>query len=217
MTDFPRPILTVDVVVLELRDTGLWLGTIARDSAPFPQMPALPGGYVHVDTDKDTADTARRVIKAKAGLTDIFCEQLGTFSGADRDPRGWSATVVYYALIRGARPKGAGLVWVPAGNPGVLAFDHNELVAAALDRLRAKGSWSNLPAFLLAKTFTLAELRQTYETILGTSLNDSAFRRKMEELDLIEPVIGKKSKSTARPAQIYRLKQGALRAFDRRI
>ena len=92
-----------------------------------------------------------------------------------------------------------------------------EGIAAAMDRLRAKGSWSNLPAFLLTPTFTYSELRRTYELILGVRLNDSAFRRKIDEMDLIEPLQGQMSKSTARPAQLYRLKDAVVRTLNRRI
>ena len=86
---------------------------------------------------------------------------MATFSGPDRDPRGWTATVVYYALASG-NPAGAeGFDWVDATDAGSLAFDHNRLVEAAIQRLRAKGSWSNLPAFFLPPSFTLSELRRT--------------------------------------------------------
>ena len=217
MTNFPTPILTIDVVLLELRNETLSVGILTRQAEPFVGQPALPGGYVHVDKDADTEATARRVIRDKVGLNDVFCEQLATFSGPDRDPRGWSATVVYYALIRGPRPEATGLEWRSVDALGDLAFDHNMIVAAAMDRLRAKGSWSNLPAFLLTPTFTYSELRRTYELILGVRLNDSAFRRKIDEMDLIEPLQGQMSKSTARPAQLYRLKDAVVRTLNRRI
>ena len=217
MSDYPFPILTVDVVLMALRKDGLWLGLIRRAAAPFAGAMSLPGGFVHVNEDKDTEATALRVIREKTGLTDVHCEQLGTFSGATRDPRGWSATVVYFALVRGEPPEGEALTWVPAAETGDLAFDHSKIVSGALARLRAKGSWSSLPAFFLPELFTFSELRRTYEQVLEAELNDSAFRRKVDELDLIEAVEGQKSKSTARPAQLFRLKGGKLRAFDRRI
>ena len=217
MADFPTPILTVDVVLLELKQDALWLGALERKEEPFQGQQALPGGYVRPDEDVDTEATARRVIREKAGLSSVVCEQLATFSDPKRDPRGWSATVVYYALIRGEQPIESPLVWLPVDSPGKLAFDHNRIVEVALNRLRNKGSWSNLPAFLLPPTFTYSDLRKVYELVLKTSLNDSAFRRKIEEMDLIEPVIGQKSKQTARPAQLFKLKSDAVLSFDRRI
>jgi len=217
MSTYVPPILTVDVVLLELRDEKLWVGLIKRDDAPFAGDYALPGGFVHTEEDADTTATALRVIKSKAGLDNAFCEQLGTFSGPDRDPRGWSATVVYYALVRGEHPAESALEWSDVSELGTLAFDHGELIQAALARLRAKGSWSNLPAFLLPAKFTFSELRRAYEIVLNSQLNDSAFRRKIDEVDLVEALKGQKSKSTARPAQLYQLKRDVMSAFNRRI
>lgn len=217
MTQFAQPILTVDIVVLALLDDALHVGTLTRDAAPFEGQPALPGGYVHVDKDADTTATALRVLHEKTGLTDCIAEQLATVSGPARDPRGWSATVVHYALMRGQPPDTAALTWRPAHDPGPLAFDHNALVAATLDRLRGRGSWSNLPAFFLPPAFTLSELRRAYEIVLGTDLNDAAFRRKVDELDIITPLKGQKSKASARPAQLFALKQPEPTAFARRI
>lgn len=216
MQTFPTPILTVDVIPLSLRPEGLCCGVLRRADAPFKGEWALPGGYVRIDEDADLSGTALRVLREKAGATDCLCEQLGTFSGRERDPRGWSATVVYFAVLRG-EISAAQLSWVQVSDPPTLAFDHNFLLRAALARLRAKGSWSNLPAFFLPLQFTFSELRRIYELVLGQPMNDSAFRRKVEELDLIEAIEGQKSKASARPAQVYRLKDQKMRAFNRRF
>lgn len=220
MNGYPSPILTVDIVPLVLDDSTLLVGLIKRPEDPFAGSLALPGGYVHVDEDENTRAAAQRVMASKTGLLDLFCEQLATFSGRRRDPRGWSASVAYYALIPGGmRPslRTAELEWVSVDAVPELAFDHNHILQTALKRIRGKGRYSSLPAFFLGQTFTLAELRQVYELVLGTSLNDSAFRRKINELDTLEPVVGKKSKATARPAQLYRLKHEILLDFDRKI
>ncbi len=221
MTDFPRPILTVDIVVLAFDGTALHLGTLTRDQAPFKGLPALPGGYVHTDTDQSTEAAARRVLADKTGLADIFCQQLATFSGPTRDPRGWSASVAYYALIPAdafpALRAQARLDWTAPDALPPLAFDHRQIVEAALLRIRAQARYSSLPAWLLGETFTLAELRQCYELLLGEPLNDSAFRRKMGDLDFLTPVTGAKSKSTARPAQLYLQKTRSLALFDRTL
>jgi 8-oxo-dGTP diphosphatase len=219
MADYPQPILTVDVVVLTLQPAGLAVGLIRRDADPFRGAMALPGGYVHADADADTLATARRVLRTKAGLDGIFCEQLATFSGPTRDPRGWSATVAYYALVPTAlvSPPRSTFQFVSADQPGPLVFDHNEIIKAALERLRGKGAYSTLPAFLLPETFTLPQLRAVYERVMGTPLNDSAFRRKIDDLDVLEVVPDAKSKASARPATLFRLKAASLTAFDRRV
>lgn len=220
MADYPKPILTVDVVLLTLQASRLSVGLLHREELPAKGALALPGGYVHVDADADTLATARRVLRIKAGLENVFCEQLSTFSGPTRDPRGWSATVAYYALVPMAHLTAAGrcaLTLMPADDPGPLPFDHGAIIKAALERLRGKGAYSSLPAFLLPETFTLSELRGVYERVMRTPLNDSAFRRKIDEMNMLALVPDAVSKVTARPAKLYRLKQATLQEFDRRI
>jgi 8-oxo-dGTP diphosphatase len=217
---YERPILTVDIVLLMLAPDTLRVGLLKRAAAPFVGELALPGGYVHTDGDADTLATARRVLKVKCGLSRVFCEQLQTFSGPKRDPRGWSATVAYYALLPEHLASAAlrqEMVFKPVSGHGRLPFDHAKIVAAAVERLRGKGSYSTLPAFLLGPTFTLSELRSVYERVMETQLNDSAFRRKIDELRILEPVEGEVSKRTARPAQLFRLRDETLQAFDRKI
>ena len=98
-----------------------------------------------------------------------------------------------------------------------LPFDHDDILAKAADRWRRRAAYSSLPAFLLPTTFTLPALRMAYEKMLGRALNDSAFRRKIDELRIIEPVVGAISKVTARPAQLYRLSHPRLTEFDRTL
>ena len=210
------PILTVDVVLLSLSKTELEIGLTHRAEPPFEGAAALLGGYVHTDKDADTEATARRILRDKAGITRCYCEQLMTFSGPARDPRGWSATVVYLAV---AAPEtwDDRVFWRNAMDPGPLAFDHGHILSTSLKRLQSKGAWTNLPAFFLPERFTLSELRGVYETVLGQPLNDAAFRRKIEELGVLEAIEGARSKATARPAQLYRLKDDELMRYDRRF
>ncbi len=218
--DEPRPILTVDVTLFTILDAKLRVALQRRDKPPFERQLALIGGYVHVDEDASTLATAARVLKEKAGLEGIFLEQLMTFSGPKRDPRGWSASVAYYALVPAeklclAMPRDLELTAVDriAGLP----FDHEAIISTAVKRLRNKGAYSSLPAYLLPPTFTLPQLRDIYAKVMGVDLNDSAFRRKIEELQLIEPVPGQFSKASARPAKLYRLRTTTLREFDRKL
>lgn len=214
-------IVSVDVVLFTLVDRNLRLALAERTHEPFRGRLALIGGYVHPEDDRDATAAARRILAEKAGLPDVFVEQLMTFSGADRDPRGWSVSIAYYALIPhavlrdGTRPSMLSLFPVTAVPP--LPFDHDLIVKAALERLRNKSSYSSLPALLLPEQFTFPELKSTYDAVMGTNLNDSAFRRKISDLGIIEEVLEAKSPATAarrRPAQLYRLKQRALVAFD---
>jgi 8-oxo-dGTP diphosphatase len=218
--ELKTPILTVDAVVLTLSGGRLAVALQRRDKQPFKGERALIGGYVRPGEDANARATAERVLAQKAQITGMFIEQLMTFSGAFRDPRGWSASVVYIALVPeiALRDQAGHLVeLVPVDAVGVLPFDHGDILAAALARLRTKGAYSSLPAFLLGDTFTLADLRRIYERVLGVTLNDSAFRRKIEEQNVLEEVPGAISKVTARPAQLFRLKETKLHEFDRKI
>ena len=222
---FPPVILTIDCVLLTLLPPGsghgLAVALLVRSGDPFAGMPALPGGYVHADADADLAAAARRVLGAKLAVDGegLFLEQLCTVSGARRDPRGWSASVVYYALVPEARLSADGgdrprLAPVDALPP--LAFDHADIVARAVERLRSKTGYSNLPGFLLAPTFTLPELQDVYERVLGRRLDQSVFRRRMDELALIEPVPdGFRTGGRHRPAQLYRLSAPTAAVHDR--
>ena len=101
-----------------------------------------------------------------------------------------------------------------------LPFDHARIIEAGRARLRRKGAYSNLPALLLPAEFTFPELKAVYEKVMGAPLNDSAFRRKISELKIIEPVPEARSPATAerkRPAQLYRLAAPGLAEWDRTL
>jgi 8-oxo-dGTP diphosphatase len=219
-----RPIVTVDAALFTLADDRLCIALQRREAEPFKGAPALIGGYVRPAEDEDGEGAIARILKDKAGLTDVFLEQLMTFSGRDRDPRGWSVSIVYYALAPPAllarASASAPLEFTPVDELPELPFDHARVIAAGLARLRRKGAYSNLPALLLPAEFTFPELKAVYERVMGVPLNDSAFRRKISELKIIEPVPEARSPATAerkRPAQLYRLAWQGLAEWDRTL
>jgi ADP-ribose pyrophosphatase YjhB (NUDIX family) len=217
-----KQIVTVDVVLLTAKDGRLAAGLVRREAAPFKGRLALIGGYVHADEDESTEATAARVLRQKTGLEGFFLEQLATFSGPSRDPRGWSVSVAYLALTPYARlepvlARDPRLKVEPVETAKNLPFDHDAILGAALARLRGKGAYSTLPARLIDEPFTLTELQHVYEIALGVRrIDKSSFRRKLNELDLVEPAEGRRTDTGGRQAQLYRLKPGAL-VFDRRI
>ncbi|RFB87853.1 hydrolase [Rhizobium leguminosarum bv. trifolii] len=218
--EFARPIVTVDIVLLTLHQGRLCVALLPRPAEPFAGVPALIGGYLHIDEDADAEAAVRRILKAKAGLEGIFFEQLATFASARRDPRDWSVSIAYFALVPpGALEGGASpLELRPVEAAGELPFDHHEIVTAALARLRGKGAYSTIPARLLPQVFTMSELQAIYETVMGERLDQSAFRRKINDLDLLEVVEGEKRQTerARRPTTLYRLKT-PVAVFDRRI
>jgi ADP-ribose pyrophosphatase YjhB (NUDIX family) len=212
--DFPRPLVTVDVVIFAILDDRLQVLLVQRppgESEPFPQALALPGGFVDVAKDRDLAACAARKLKEKTGVTSPYLEQLGSWGSAVRDPRGWSATHAYFALI----PEEAGVLasdahWHPIGSGRIkekLAFDHGDILATAIQRLRNKVEYTSLPAFLMPAEFTLPDLQRVYEIVLDRPLEKSAFRTRILSADMIEPV-AKMRRGPNRPAQLYRLKKG---------
>lgn len=217
-----RQIVTVDVVLLTLHQGRLAVGLVRRENPPFAGRLALIGGHVHAAEDATADATAVRVLREKTGLQGFFLEQLATFSGRERDPRGWSVSVAYLALTphsRLARPLAHDerLQLAPVEALPDLPFDHGRIVSAAVERLRGKGAYSTLPARLIDAPFTLTELQKVYEVALGAPrLDKSSFRRKLTEMDLIEPTGSRRTDTGGRQAQLYRLKPGAL-LFDRRI
>lgn len=222
-TERKQAITSVDVVLLTLVDGKLHTVVVERDREPFAGKLALPGGYVHTETDADSRAAARRTLEKKTGIKAPYLEQLYTFSGPDRDPRGWSFSVTYYALVsaetlaaRLGEAKGVHLV--PVESVPELAFDHNEILDFAMKRLRDKSSYSALPCYLLPKEFTLTELQSTYEMVMGSRLDKSSFRRKLEELDFLETLEGQFRTGKHRPAQLYRVRRDkSLTLFDRTV
>lgn len=216
-------ICTVDVVLLTLAEDGLQVALLKREHEPFKGVPALPGGYIQPERDQDARDAAQRVLKEKAGIEAPYLEQLATFSGPARDPRGWSISIAYYALVAidviAAGLADSQLRLANVDRAPSLPFDHRQILDTAVARLRSKSQYSSLPCYLAGDTFTLPQLQRVYETLLGEPVNKVSFRRRMMEMNLLEAVEGKLEAGGAhRPAQLYRL-QPALRRklhlFDR--
>jgi 8-oxo-dGTP diphosphatase len=213
-SDFERPILTVDTVILTLIQGVLHALLVQRTQAPEKDTWTLPGGFVHTNEDEDAESAARRVLSTKAGVSVRHLEQLYTFSGKRRDKRGWSASIVYLALVQSAEVSEMSerARWVPVSQCKHLPFDHTAILTAGLHRVRDKASYSSLPALLLPEVFTLSQLQRVYEQVLGVALNAAAFRRKIETQDLVELADAPKEsgKARGRPAQYYRLREDRL-------
>ena len=207
---FPPVICTVDVVLLTLRDEALHVVLHQRDREPFRGVLALPGGYVHQQEDQDAEDAAVRVLRDKTGIASPYLEQLATFSGPARDPRGWSVSIAYYALVPlEVLPADAPhLRLLPADRLPTLPFDHQRIVELAVSRVRVKSQYSSLPVHLCGERFTLPQLQSVYEAVLGEPINKVSFRRKMDELAMLEPIDGEMELGRAnRPAQLYRVRR----------
>ncbi len=214
--DFPRPLVTVDVVIFTVLEDALQVVLVRRpdsEDEPYAGRWALPGGFIDIAQDASLLACALRKLREKTGVTAPYLEQLGSWGDATRDPRGWSATHAFFALLPGhglALAKGANATqveWVEAETASRkrLAFDHAAILAAAIARLRSKVEYTSLPAFLLAEPFTLPQLQHTYEVVLGRPVDKSAFRKRMLDAGFLEEA-GVVDGAFGRPAMGYRLR-----------
>lgn len=214
---FVLPYTTVDVVIFTLLDDRLQVLLVQRSESadePFPGRWALPGGFVDVQLDADLAACAERKLREKAGIASPYLEQLGSWGSASRDPRGWSSTHVYFALVpaqevslvHGANT--AGVAWFDVDavlRRPKLAFDHADILRAGLERLRGKVEYTSLPAFLLAEPFTLPQLQHAYEVILGRPVDKSGFRTRTLAAEFLDEA-GVVEGDAKRAAMGYRLR-----------
>lgn len=214
---FPHPSVTVDVAAMTARQGRLSVLLIRRGVWPFEGAWALPGGFVKMDEDLDTA--ARRELCEETSIAGAhYLEQLFTFGKPDRDPRTRVISVAYYALLPGpmsglpvcedTEPQaGTDAVearWWPVDSLPDLAFDHAEIIDIALARLRAKLGYTSVAYALLPDAFTLTELQKVYEIILGRPLDKRNFRKKMLAAGILEATPHQKRDGAHRPAQLYR-------------
>ena len=206
--EYPRAALTVDCVVFGLDEGELKVLLIQRGLAPVKGKWALPGGFVRVDETIDEA--ARRELEEETGLANVFLEQLYTFGTVNRDPRERVVSVAYYSLVKLAEhpPTGASdasdAAWFPVAKPPALAFDHAEILATALSRLRGKVRYEPIGFELLPAKFTLSQLQHLYEAVLQSDLDKRNFRKKILSMGLLVPLKEQTHSGAHRPAQLFR-------------
>ncbi|MFS1526113.1 NUDIX hydrolase [Microbulbifer sp. 2304DJ12-6] len=212
--DFDVPLTSVDMAIFTVRDAQLQVLLVKRAQHPAMGQWALPGGFIDLKHDKTLSDTARRKLLEKTGIDTPYLEQVETFGSKARDPRGWSVTVAYLALIASedislSRDESSEEVtWVPVNKidkPYKLAFDHGKILGICHKRLKNKVQYTSLPVNLLPTEFTLTELQQTFETVLGNPVEKKSFRRRILDADILEETGDMKTGSN-RPAKLYRVK-----------
>lgn len=211
----PNAAVTVDLVVLTVRDDVLSVLLVRRGEPPYRGRWALPGGFV--EDDEDLLDAAERELREETGVEQVraHLEQLATYGAPRRDPRGRVVSVAHLALVprlAGAPTAGtdaADARWAPVdaalGETRQMAFDHRRILSDGVERARSKLEYSPLGAAFCAQEFTIAELRRVYEAVWGTTLDPRNFHRKVTGTPGFIVETGRTTtRDGGRPAQLYR-------------
>jgi len=207
--EFPHPALTTDIVIFTIRDNQLKLLLIVRGIEPYKGKWALPGGFVKMDEDLETA--ARRELQEETGISNVYLEQLYTFGDIDRDPRERVITVSYYALVASERIRlqastdAEAVGWFSLSALPELAFDHQHIVEMAHKRLIARLDYSTIAFQFMPNEFTLSELQAVYQIILQEEIDKRNFRKWILALEKIEETGQTRRDGPHRPAKLYRV------------
>jgi 8-oxo-dGTP diphosphatase len=204
--DVPRVAVSVDLVILTVRDSQLSVLAWRRDTEPHLGTWGLPGGFIRLD--EDLPATAARVLAERAGLPDapVHLEQLQTYGYPDRDPRQRVVAVAYLGLAPDLpAPEQPRMSWQPVARLARMSFDHLRILQDGVERARAKLEYTSLGAAFCRDEFTVAELRRVYEIVWDTPLDPRNFHRKVTGAEGFLIDTGKVSAAGGgRPAQVYR-------------
>lgn len=210
----PPVAVTVDLVVLTVREDQLHVLTVRRGEEPYAGEWALPGGFVHPDEGLRAA--AERELHEETGLAAerFHLEQLASYGDPDRDPRMRTVTVAHVALAADLPAPTAGsdaaeASWQPVGalleRADSLAFDHTTILRDGVERARAKLEYTPLGAAFCPPEFTVSELRRVYEVVWGVAVDPRNFHRKVTRTaGFLEPTGATTTRDGGRPAQLYR-------------
>lgn len=210
----PPVAVTVDLVVLTVREETLQVLVVRRGEEPFLGEWALPGGFVQ--PDEDLLEAAARELQEETAIPPqrVHLEQLASYGAPDRDPRMRTVTVAHIALAADLPTPTAGTDaadarWWPVDGllaDGHLAFDHAQILRDGVERARAKLEYTALAAAFCPPEFTISELRRVYEVVWGSELDPRNFHRKVTRTDgFVEATGGTTTRDGGRPARLYRV------------
>lgn len=215
--EFDTPIYSVDIAIFNLHEGQLKVLIVERNEYPYKDYWALPGGFVDLKKDSNINATARRKLVSKTGVDAPLLEQVSTIGNAHRDPRHWSITTLYMALI----PYAPTAEFIEAVNEArwfpieeieqlQLAFDHSELLQLARERLKNKTAYTVLPIHVLKRPFSLSQLQKAFELLMDTELEKKSFRRRLLNADVLKEVgEGIPDGGKGRPAALYEPADGS--------
>jgi len=186
---YKNPSIAIDLVVFGYHEARLFVLLLNRKEEPFKDCWTLPGAFLQMD--ESFQDTCSRILKTKLGMANLYLEQLYSFDDLQRDPRGRVISVTYYALVNpskfdiSAGKMANDVKWQEVNKMPKLGFDHTALFKKALQRLKSKILYYPVSFELLDDLFTMTELQELYECILGVEIDRRNFRRKILDSEYI--------------------------------
>ena len=214
-------VLATDIAIFTVRNKELLVRLIPVHRPPFfTNIKGLPGGLID---PKETAEEAvMRHTKDKAIVdpNKIYFEQLYTFSSPKRDPRGRVVAVAYIGLVPWEKLSTTEqmsmekALWAPVAHMKALAYDHNEILDAAVKRLRSRITYTTIASKILPDEFTLTEMEEMYKSVLLSDLDKRNFRKKMLKLKILTDLKRKKIGGAHRPAELYRFSSAKIREIE---
>lgn len=206
-SDSDRFIVSVDCVIFGLNHSRLSLLLARRRFEPEMGRWSLMGGFVRADESVDAA--AKRVLKELTGLGDVYMQQVGTFGAVNRDPGARVISVAYCALINfdehdRLRVASHDAQWIELDNLPELGFDHAEMIVKALAFIKQRLAIEPIAFSLMPKYFTLTQLQQLYEAVLGDNIDKRNFRKRVAENPCIEKTDLIDKTTSRRGAALYR-------------
>jgi ADP-ribose pyrophosphatase YjhB (NUDIX family) len=204
-------------VVLQVRDGVLQVLLWERAKEPFKGRWALPGGYLAADETLE--ESIRRHLAEKVDVRELsHLEQLETLSDPARSPRERQLATAYLGLVPSDLDPGlpGDTDWHPVDDLPGLAFDHEAIVLAGRERLRAKLSYTNLGFALAPAEFTISELRDLYAAALGHDVSATNLQRVLLRRDVLEPTGRRRASGPTggRPGSLFRFRTQALEITD---
>ena len=201
--------ITVDVVIFTIEEGALKVLLVKRANEPFKSKWAIPGGFIRLSEDLDSA--ALRILKEKTNVQNIYLEQLYTFGDPLRHPNSRVITCAYFALIRSddielsfeENTEITKVEWQKVYDLPPLAFDHKEIIEYSVKRMRERLEFCPIAFQLLPEKFTLTELQKSYELILKKKLDKRNFRKKMMSLSILKELDEYTKSVSKRPARLY--------------
>jgi 8-oxo-dGTP diphosphatase len=193
---YPRPAVTVDLVVFSLRDDELCVLLVERRQEPFAGHWAIPGGFLNLDEPAEAG--ARRELNEETGVTvPGAVSSIGFFDAPGRDPRGRTISLAHVALVRPPIPQPRGsddarrAAWIGISKLGPLAFDHDAILSSAVGWLLIGIELGVAGIELLPRTFSDEHVRSLFRAVHGTARDALPWRKRMLSEGEIIAVKGK--------------------------